>query len=316
VGVRSRGSLPDRTRCTVASVALVDVVIVSYNSRDGLRACVEPLAAIDAVHVVVADNASADGSLGTVADLPITRLPLASNGGFAHGSNAGWRTGGAPYVLLLNPDAVIEEPSIRALVRVLEADSSVGAVGPQIRRPDGSFEYSIRRFPRLRSTYSQALFLHRLFPLAAWTDELVRDEDAYMRPCAPDWVTGACILVRREALERLGGLDEGFFLYCEDIDLCRRIRTAGWSVRYAPDAVAVHVGGASAPRPGLFPVLAESRVRYARKHRGRCAAALERLGITLEALTHMVLARGGLRSRAGHARALRRIALSTTSTAR
>jgi N-acetylglucosaminyl-diphospho-decaprenol L-rhamnosyltransferase len=294
----------------------VDVVIVSYNSRDRLRACVAPLSELGGVQVIVADNASSDGSLDAIADLPVTRLPLRSNGGFAHGCNAGWRAGTSPYVLFLNPDAVLDEASLRTLARILDEDPGVGAAAPQIRRPDGSFEYSLRRFPRMRSTFAQALFLHRLFPRASWTDELIRDERAYAGPCAPDWVTGACILVRRRALERLGGLDAGFFMYCEDIDLCRRLWDAGCAVRYEPSAIVVHVGGASAPRPSLFPVLAESRVRYARKHRGRAAAMTERLGVGLEATTHMIVARGGRATRAGHARTLRHLAVATTRTAR
>jgi N-acetylglucosaminyl-diphospho-decaprenol L-rhamnosyltransferase len=294
----------------------IDVVVVSYNSRDRLRDCVEPLAALPGVNVFVVDNASSDGCLETVADLPVTLLPQVDNGGFARGCNAGWKAGRAPFVLLLNPDAILDEPSLRTLLGVLEADPRAGAVAPKILRPDGSFEYSLRRFPRLRSTFAQALFVDRVLPRARWADEMVRDHAAYEHPATPEWVTGACILIRRTALEALGGLDERFFLYCEDIDLCRRTWDAGYSVHYEPSAVAVHVGGGSAPRPTLFPILAESRVAYARKHRGRLAARAERAGIALEAATHMLAARGGRPSRSGHRLALRRVASAPTRTAR
>jgi N-acetylglucosaminyl-diphospho-decaprenol L-rhamnosyltransferase len=113
------------------------------------------------------------------------------------------------------------------------------------------------------------------------------------------------MLVRRSLLERLGGLDEGFFLYCEDKDLCRRARDAGFEVAYEPAAVAGHHEGASAPRPGLLPVLAESRVRYARKHGGPLAAALERVGLGLLAVSRLIATRGGAPARAGHAASLR-----------
>jgi N-acetylglucosaminyl-diphospho-decaprenol L-rhamnosyltransferase len=113
------------------------------------------------------------------------------------------------------------------------------------------------------------------------------------------------MLVRREALERLGGWDEGFFMYCEDTDLCRRLWSSGLAVRFEPEAVVAHEGGASAPRAALLPVLAASRLRYAAKHRSRPAAFLERLGIGLGALTHVAIGRGGKAARAGHARALR-----------
>ena len=288
-------------------VTAVDVVVVAYNSRERLRACVEPLAGLEGVQVIVVDNASSDGSLAAVADLPVTRIDLEENGGFARGCNTGWLAGDAPFVLFLNPDASIDERSLHRLARTLEEDRHAGAAAPRILHATGGLDLSQRRFPRVRSTYSQALFLHRLFPRAAWTDEVVRDVGAYRGARSPEWVSGACVLVRRSALETLGGLDEGFFLYCEDTDLCRRIRALAYDVRFVPEAVCVHEGGASAPRASLLPVLAASRIRYARKHSGRPAAALERLGVALGALTHTAASRGGRRG--GHARSLR-VALS------
>ena len=261
------------------------------------------LSAPDA-HVIVVDNASSDGSLDAVRDLPVSAIQLSRNGGFATGVNAGWRAGSASYVLILNPDARIDAASLRVLARVLDEEPRVGAVAPRIVHDDGSLDFSQRLFPRLRSTYAQALFLHRVFPRATWTDELVRDEDAYAQRGSPDWVSGACILVRRDALVELGGLDEGFFMYCEDIDLCRRLQVAGYELVFEPAASVVHLGGASAPRAALLPTLAASRVRYAGKHRGRAVAFLERVGVGLGAATHALVGRGGRAARAGHARAL------------
>ena len=282
----------------------VDVVVVSYNNRAELPACVEPLLAVRGAHVIVVDNASHDGSLDAVRTLPVTAIQLSRNGGFAIGVNAGWRAGSAPYVLLLNPDARIDGASLGALARVLDDDPQVGAVAPRIDHDDGSLDFSQRRFPRLRSTYAQALFLHRLFPRATWTDELVRDDAAYARRGTPEWVSGACILVRRDALVELDGLDEAFFMYAEDVDLCRRLQSAGYVVVFEPAAVVVHVGGASAPRAALLPTLAASRVRYATKHHGRLVAFLERVGVALGAATHALVGRGGRAARTGHARAL------------
>jgi N-acetylglucosaminyl-diphospho-decaprenol L-rhamnosyltransferase len=295
-------------------MAKVDVVIVSYNSRDRLRACVEPLLGLDDVEVIVADNASPDRSLEVLEGLDLTLVQLDHNGGFASGVNAGTREGSAPYVLLLNPEARMDAAAVRALARVLDEDPRVGAVAPLIRDDDGSIEWSQRRFPRLRSTYAQALFLHRVFPEATWTDELVRDEAAYRSRTSPDWVSGACLLLQRRALEELGGLDDGFFMYCEDIDVCRRLRDAGYSIAFEPAAEVVHEGGASSPPGSLLPVLAASRIRYAQKHRGRAAALVERAGVGLGALTHAALGRGGRAVRAGYARALRRALLGGTPT--
>lgn len=290
----------------------MDVVVVSYNSRAYLRDCVEPLARDTDVLVVVVDNASSDGSLDVIADLPVVPVPLPHNRGFAHGCNAGWRRGDSPYVLFLNPDARMSSGALHRLVHVLEEDERIGAAAPRIVDGDGLLDFSQRRFPQPVSTYAQALFLHRLFPAAAWTDEVVRDEAVYSQRGAPDWVSGACILVRRSALEELAGLDDGFFMYGEDIDLCRRLRDAGYDIVFEPGATVVHEGGASAPRPALLPVLAASRIRYARKHGGRSAAFLERVGVALGALTHLVVARGGMATRAGHARSLRLVLSKNT----
>jgi GT2 family glycosyltransferase len=288
---------------------VVDVVVVSYNSRDMLRGCVEPLVGIDGVNVTVVDNASQDGSLDVIADLPVRVIPSPRNGGFAYGCNLGWRSGEARYVLLLNPDARLDEASLRELVRVMDEDERIAIAAPRILEADGSLDYSQRRFPRLRSTYSQALFLHRVFPHAPWSDETNRDTEEYRRQGSPDWVSGACMLLRRSLLDRLNGLDEGFFMYGEDKDLCRRARDLGLDIRFVPDAVCVHAGGQSAPRAALLPVLASSRVRYARKHDSRGSAGLERAGICLGSLTHAAFGRGKWGTRKGHLRAFSQAAL-------
>lgn len=281
----------------------VDVVIVAYNSRSSLRDAVKPIAGDDRLAVIVVDNASADRGLETVADLGVRAIELERNAGFAHGCNTGWRAGTSPYVLFLNPDAAIDPGSVLSLAQVLEEQPEVGAVAPRIVDSDGRVDISLRRFPRARSTFAQALFLHRLFPRAPWVDEVVREPSVYERPGSPDWVSGACLMLRRAQLEELGGWDQGFFLYCEDIDLCRRVREAGYEVRFEPSAVAVHEGGASRPRAELLPVLAASRIRYAGKHGGVATVMLERAGVALGAFTHMLVGRGAA-ARRGHARAL------------
>ena len=283
--------------------ALVDVVVVSYNSRDTLRACVERLTGLDRVRVIVVDNDSPDRSLEAIADLPVLQIQLDENAGFARGTNEGWRAGSSPYVLILNPDAEIMGASLDLLVSRIEADSSLGAVAPKIVGRDGETATSLRRYPSLHSTYAQALFLHRLFPTASWVDEVIRDPQVYAAPFHPDWFSGACILVRRRALESIGGLDERFFLYCEDIDLCHRLRDQGFELLYDPAATCIHQGGASEDRAVLLRILAESRVLYAYKYYSRPAAVLARLGVAVGATTHAVVSRSRRRRR-GHLNAL------------
>ena len=283
----------------------VDVVVVSYRSAETLRGCVEPLCDLAGVTVTVVDNASPDDSVATISDLPVAIIRSPRNGGFAYGCNLGIANGSARHVLLLNPDAQIDRDALSTLVSALDEHPQVAAVGPRIIGDDGRLHFSQRSFPRLRSTWSQALFLHRLAPNAKWSDEVIRNPAAYAATGSPDWLSGACLLVRRSALTAIGGLDERFFLYCEDIDLCRRLRQAGHELRYEPAATVRHRGGASAPNGVTLPIYARSRVLYARRHYRPIAVPLEVLGVAVGEATHALTSfrrRGVAR---GHAAAIR-----------
>ena len=273
-------------KCVEIAPAKVDVVVVAYNSRDTLRACIEALAPLPWVDVTVVDNACPEDSARTVEDLPVRIVRSERNGGFAYGCNLGIANGSADFVLLLNPDAEIDAASLAVLVDALRADQSLAAVGPHIVDEAGDVIFTQHRFPRLRFTYAQGLFLHRATPGAAWTDDAYRDPEAYARPGTTEWISGCCVLLRREAVASVGGLDEGFFLYSEETDLFKRLDTAGWRAGFEPRATARHVGFQSADRNATEPIRAVSRVRYARKHHGRLVAALEALGVALGALAH------------------------------
>ena len=282
-------------------MSTVDVVTVSYNSAGELRRCVDAVNRLPDLTMIVVDNASTDGSLATLGGCDVVTVPLSKNVGFAAGCNVGWQRGESPYVLFLNPDAEIDEGSIRSLIAVLEGDPRAGAVAPNIRNDDGSLAYSLRRFPRVRSTFAQALFLHRLFPHALWADELIRRPDCYERRWAPEWVSGACLMVRRTVLEELGGWDERFFLFGEDVDLCKRIRDAGYTLWFEPSAECRHVGGASSTKEAVLPLLIAGRIRYIEKHHGRLRTMVERIGYGLGALSHAVAGRD---ARLGHIKSL------------
>lgn len=281
----------------------VHAVVVAYNSARTLADCVAPLAALDRVDVTVVDNASDDDCLAAVAHLRLDAVRAPANRGFAAGCNIGLARSDAPYVLLVNPDARIAPPALDVLVDVLERDPTVAIVAPRLLEEDGTIAWSQFRFPRRRSTYAQALFLHRVWPHASWTDELLRDLAAYGRSGSPDWVSGACMLVRRAALDEIGPLDEGFFMYCEDIDLCARARARGWDVRFEPRATVHHEGGASRSRDDLLAVYARGRVRFAHKHAGRATASAEAAGVMLGHLTHALANVHKAPARRGHLRA-------------
>ena len=204
----------------------MDIVVVSYNSRETLRRCVAPLAHDPRLRVIVVDNASSDDSLGALADLPVERVALDSNGGFGSGCNVGWRRGSSPGVLFLNPDATMSAADVLELADALER-TGAGAVAPRIVDEAGRTEWSLRRFPSVRTMFGQALFVHRVRPDATWADEVIRDDRRYESEGECEWASGACLLVRRSLLEELGGFDDGFFMYSEDVDLCRRIWDEG-----------------------------------------------------------------------------------------
>lgn len=281
----------------------VDAVVVSYRSGATLRECVTSLLAIPGVAVTVVDNASPDDTLATIEDLDAEMIRAPRNGGFSYGCNLGAARGDAPFVLFLNPDARMGAGALDALVEALTTDLEAGLAGPRVREDDG-LAWSQRRFPRLRSTFAQALFLHRLLPRASWTDELIREPAVYERPGTPDWISGACMVVRRELFEAIGGFDERFFLYCEDTDLCRRVWDAGFAVRFVPSAEVIHVGGASSGTGETRAIGARSRVRYAYKHDGKLAGRIGALGVALYEATHAVSSLGRRAARRGHIQAL------------
>jgi N-acetylglucosaminyl-diphospho-decaprenol L-rhamnosyltransferase len=293
---------------------MIDVVVVTYNSSASIRNCIEPLVGNAAIRLFVVDNASEDGCLRTIDDLPVERIFLGQNYGFATACNVGWRLGTAPYVLFLNPDARIDEESLILLSRHLDRHFDTAAVGPKIFGDNGELQFSQRRFPAILSSYAEALFIHHVFPRSSWANEMVFDRQAYDEPHAVDWLSGACILVRRSALEQLHGWDERFFMYSEDTDLCRRLRCAGHEVFFVPASTATHIGGLSAPRDALRDELAWSRVLYFREHFAPGAVVLERLAIALGSCLRIIVTRGGVSSRVGHARAVWRVTTGRRST--
>jgi|CXWL01.1.fsa_nt_gi GT2 family glycosyltransferase len=237
-----------RARETVAAV------IVNYNAGATLPDAIASLARDSSVdwEVVVVDNASSDGSADAVeAIAPWVRLVRnRENVGFGRGVNQGIAATKAPLVLLMNPDCAIEPGAALALARVLRDDPACALVGPKILDPDGTVQGSARGDPdMLTGLFGRTSLWRRLMPASALSKRNVVLEDA-ARPMTGslvvDWLSGACVLARRSALERVGGFDERYFLYWEDADLCRRLRGAGLKVRYAPSAVAIHqVGGSS-----------------------------------------------------------------------
>ena len=223
----------------------VDVVVVTYRCAQLVRECLDSLSRVKTptLQVCVVDNASGDGTAETVAvEFPSAKLVRNErNRGFAVATNQGIRAGSAPLVLVLNPDARVEESTLYSLLEVLEEHPRIGAIGPRLIRPDGSLDHAARRaFPTVRGA------------LAYFTrfDRVVRGAAQYTAPEVEqgpvDAINGAFMLIRREALDEIGLFDEGYWMYMEDLDLCYRLKQAGWQVWYEPRASAWHLKGGSA----------------------------------------------------------------------
>jgi N-acetylglucosaminyl-diphospho-decaprenol L-rhamnosyltransferase len=269
-------------------VTTVDVVVVAYRSADHLRECVEPLAGREGIRVIVVDNACPERSPETVADLPVSIVSTGRNAGFGAGCNAGARAEAGEAILFLNPDATMLPDDVRRLGRCFEQDQLCGAAGPLILETTGETQPSMRRRPTLSSAFAEALYLHHLFPRAPWATELVWT--GYEEPREVEWLSGAVLCVRRAAFEEVGGFDERFFMYCEDIDLCDRLRRRGYRIRYEPAALARHAGGGSVPRPMLTPMKANARLLYARLHEPWPRYAAFRVALALNELLRLPVA--------------------------
>lgn len=238
----------------------VTAVIVSYNVRDLLLRCIAALRADGVVDIVVVDNASHDGSAGAVrsSEPGVTLLALDTNLGFGAGANRGAARASGDHLLIVNPDVTVEPGSTKALVDALERDPGLGLVGPRIETPSGEVYPSARAFPNLGDAAGHA-FLHFVWPtnpfsrryrMLDWDRESVRDVD---------WVAATHILVRRRAWDDVGGFDEAYFMYMEDVDLCWRLRTLGWRTGYDPAARVTHEIGRSTDQTPYRMILAHHR---------------------------------------------------------
>lgn len=281
----------------------ISAVVVNWNTRELLARCLQSLRAnapsTRTLDIIVVDNGSADGSAESVrSDWPQVRLIAnARNEGFTRANNRAIRTTTSPYLLLVNADAFVSPGCIDQLLARLEADPRAGVAAPRLVYGDGSWQrWTAGRAPSLISAACYFLFLERVLPAARHRSLYLAEDrrDAFQ----PEWVSSACMLVRRAALDDVGLLDENFFAYMDDVDLCQRLREREWSVWYCPDAQAVHVmGGSTRRRTGRpSPAAVRSFNRYFRQRHNRAAAlavrAIEAAGFGARAL---LLSAAGIR---------------------
>ncbi len=281
-------------------------IIVSYNTRHLLDECLASLRAAEAgigggVCVVV-DNASRDGSAEYLAQshADAELICMAENVGFGRANNAALPKVHTPYVLLLNADAFVAPDSLRLSLDYMAAHPRCGVLGARLVGRDGSAQPSARNFPTPWNTFLHQTGLQRWFPRTPRIDPPDRDADT-AGEC--DWVPGCYYLIRKEVIDQVGLFDPLFFLYAEEVDLCRRVKAAGWQVHYFPQARVIHLGGESAKADGALNVgrqidalSIESNLLYFRKHHGRLGLAAH---VLLEGLLALL---SGIKGSIRHAR--------------
>jgi GT2 family glycosyltransferase len=282
----------------------VDVVVVTYNSAGTIGALLDSLPAAAGplgYRTVVVDNASADTTCEVVRGRGDALVVPAPNLGYAAGLNRGVAAlDGSGPILMLNPDCVLAPGSLEQMVQA-QVEAGAGIVVPQIRGTDGVLARSIRRDPSLLR--SVGLGDSRWPSLS----EVVNEDESYRRRHPIAWATGAVLLVSRECYVAVDGLDESFFMYSEETDLCLRARAAGHETVFEPTAVAVHVGGASGQSPELYAVQALNRVRLYRRTHGIAATVV---------FWSLAAGRELVRSAGGDADARRAVAALTRAGAR
>jgi N-acetylglucosaminyl-diphospho-decaprenol L-rhamnosyltransferase len=248
------------------------VVVVSWNTCDLVLACLASIAAAAApytVETIVVDNASADGTVEAVRErFPSVRvIANVTNAGFTRANNQALAVGKGQFFLLLNSDTEARPGSLATMIRYLETHPDAGACGPKLLFPDGRLQPNGRRLPTFWREFLAASGLRRLNP-SLFADRLEWGRTDFDRTVEVDEVSGACLMVRREVVRKVGPLDEQLFMFYEEVDWCARMKAAGWKVAYVAEAEVIHHMAQSVSKAGfdVYRAFYASQFRYHRKH--------------------------------------------------
>ncbi len=259
----------------------IAVAIVNYNTCALLRTCLASVAAERCAEVVVVDNASTDGSAGMVAaEFPAVRLQAnTDNPGFAAAVNQAVNACAAPFVLVLNSDTELRPGALAALARYLGEQQRAGVVGPRLVNPDGTLQPSCFHFPTPLHLFLELSNLSGALRLVPLVRRWYLRSWSHGHPRPVPWVLGAALAIRRIAFTQVGGFDESFFMYSEEVDFCYRLRQRGWETHFAPQATVMHIGGASTvqQRAAMTSRLFQSTLGFYRRHYGRGQLARAKL---------------------------------------
>jgi N-acetylglucosaminyl-diphospho-decaprenol L-rhamnosyltransferase len=291
----------------------IAIITVSTSEAHWLRPCLSTVFAHMgdvSADVVVVDNESRDGTPGVVGnEFPDARVVPSRNHGFSHANNRGLMTCDARYVLFLNPDTEIVQGTFEELVRAMDVRPTVGLIGVRQINREGHLDRTIRRFPNALRSLADAFGAERLPRRPRWLGERELDLSVYDREVACDWTSGSFMLVRREAIESAGFLDERYFMYSDETDFCRRIKTAGWEIRHLPSMTILHHEGKAGIKPSIVSLEASSRMLYARKHFSPVHRLLYFGGLLLGASLRSVYGGSGERGSLVRAANRRRVAM-------
>jgi GT2 family glycosyltransferase len=275
----------------------LSIIIVNWNSQAFVRQCLASIAAscrAAGTEIIVVDSGSYDGCGEMIAaDFPAVRfIQSGENIGFARANNLAARSARGRHLLFLNPDTVLHEDTPGLLRLRLESLPRVGAIGCRLLNGDGSLQTScVQSFPTILNQALDAQWLRERFPRSGlWGMAALFSGKRQPSPVAA--VSGACLAVRREAFVLLGGFNESYFMYGEDLDLCHRLHSAGWRVLYTPETSVVHFGGGCSRRaPGDFSVVMMRMAvhRFIRVHQGAFSAGAYRCAMSLSALARLAL---------------------------
>jgi len=261
----------------------LSIIIICWNDLkvigDCLRSIFESSPSFP-FEVVVSDNGSKDGSVEFIRrNYPMVRIvENGDNLGFAKGNNAGIRVSNGEYILILNPDTILHPAALQGWLAFADKHPEAGAFGCRVLNPDGSYQNPARPFPTIWREWTAALYLRPLARISRmFTSDIYTGWDGDTERQV-DWQSGCCVLFRGDLLKKLGGFDEQFFYHFEEVDLCRRVWNAGFSIVYTPEVTITHLGGQSV---GRFPIRfalerQRGRYRYFHKHFGRGGARRSR----------------------------------------
>lgn len=249
----------------------LSVIIVNYNGGTMLLNCINSIIKEFnglKYEIVVVDNASKDESISLIEKLDCQIIKLEKNVGFVRANNIGCDNASGEYLYFLNPDTLVLDNNLSLLLTRLKENPKIGIIAPKVLNSDRTVQFSIRKEPTLRRLTFYLFGINRLFPKVYYFVDYKMELDNHNEICYPDWVSGAGFIIKKSVFEEVGMFDENIFMYWEDVDLCKRVKTNGYEIIFDPSSSIIHYGGGSSDKVKEFSMIKdiESRFYYFKKY--------------------------------------------------